>query len=117
MHVTHLAAGLEHLKAGPPDAILLDLGLPDSQGLGTLETITSQTARVPIVVLTGLNDTEMAVKAMQAGAQDYLVKGEFAGDFLTRILRYAIERKPKTYWRLLKDAPTSSSRMPPTALF
>ena len=57
VHVTHLAAGLEHLKAGPPDAILLDLGLPDSQGLGTLETITSQSARVPIVVLTGLNDT------------------------------------------------------------
>ena len=93
VHVTHLAAGLKHLKANTPDAVLLDLGLPDSQGLGSVEKITSQAARVPVVVLTGLNDTEMAVKAMQAGAQDYLIKGEFSSDFLIRIIRYAIERK------------------------
>ncbi len=88
-----LAAGLEHLKTSSPDVILLDLGLPDSQGLNTLETVILNTPHIPVIILTGLNNAEMAVQAVHAGAQDYLAKGEFTSDFLIRVIRYAVERK------------------------
>jgi two-component system cell cycle sensor histidine kinase/response regulator CckA len=72
--------------------VLLDLGLPDSQGLATL-TRTQQAAKsLPIVVLTGQNDRAFAVEAVRSGAQDYLVKGRFDGDLLARTLYYAVER-------------------------
>ena len=91
--VERLKTGLEHLAQGKPDVILLDLGLPDSQGLETFAKVYAQAPEVPIVVLTGLNDTEQAVEAVTAGAQDYLVKGDFSGGLLVRAIRYAIERK------------------------
>ncbi len=75
------------------DVILLDLSLPDSQGLETFVKIHSQTPTIPIVVLTGLDDEALVLNAMQAGAQDYLVKGQVNGDLLTRTMRYAIERQ------------------------
>lgn len=92
-HFERLKTGLEYLAQARPDVILLDLGLPDSQGLETFARVYAQAPEVPIVVLTGFNDTEQAVAAVTAGAQDYLVKGELSGGLLVRAIRYAIERK------------------------
>jgi len=72
--------------------VLLDLGLPDSNGLETFFSIYARAGDVPIVVLSGLSDERAAVKAVQAGAQDYLVKGQLTDRLLVRSLRYAIER-------------------------
>src|SRR3954447_14890748 len=70
-----LAAGLAHLARSPADAILLDLSLPDSQGLATFARLHVAVPDVPVVVLSGLADETVAVQAVAAGAQDYLVKG------------------------------------------
>jgi PAS domain S-box-containing protein len=75
------------------DVILLDLSLPDSQGLATFISVHQQAQAIPIIVLTGFNDENLALRAMQAGAQDYLVKGQVTGDLLVRSMRYAIERQ------------------------
>jgi len=74
------------------DAVLLDLMLPDSGGLRTFSALHEAAPNVPVVVLTGLDDEGVAVAAVQAGAQDYLVKGKTDGDLLVRSIRYAIER-------------------------
>ena len=73
--------------------VLLDLGLPDSQGMETLTLAQEANRRLPIVVLTGLDDQRFAVEAVRAGAQDYLVKGRFDSNLLVRTIRYAVERK------------------------
>ncbi len=91
--VERLTDGLQHLTAAHCDVVLLDLGLPDSQGLETLLTLRDAMPGVPIVVLTGLDDEELGLRAMQHGAQDYLVKGQVEGQLLVRAIRYAIERK------------------------
>jgi phosphoserine phosphatase RsbU/P len=91
-HVELLSAGLERLREFPFDIVLLDLSLPDSQGLETFITMHSQAGDVPIVVLSGYSDESIAVKAVQAGAQDYLVKGQVDDNLLVRSIRYAIER-------------------------
>jgi len=88
-----LEEGLRHLVPDAVDVVLLDLSLPDSQGLDTLATVVGQASWVPIVVLTGLNDRDLAVEAVRRGAQDYLVKGQADGDRLARAARHAIERK------------------------
>lgn len=74
------------------DLILLDLNLPDSEGLETFRRIQEAAPDVPAVVLSGMDDEDIAVGAVQAGAQDYLIKGEVDGKLLVRSLRYAIER-------------------------
>jgi len=88
-----LSTGLEHLSEGGIDIVLLDLSLPDSQGLDTFARVYAQAPQVPIVVLTGLDDETLAVKAVQEGAQDYLIKGQVEINLLVRAMRYAIERK------------------------
>ncbi|HWP29422.1 MAG TPA: response regulator, partial [Chloroflexota bacterium] len=88
-----LAGGLARLAAGPVDVVLLDLSLPDGQGLDTFRRLHAQAPHVPVVVLSGLDDEEVAVRAVQEGAQDYLVKGQVDGPLLVRALRYAIERQ------------------------
>jgi two-component system, cell cycle sensor histidine kinase and response regulator CckA len=94
VHVERCSAALEQLQAETFDVILLDLLLPDSAGLETFTTIHQQVPQTPIVVLTGSSDETLALNAMQAGAQDYLVKGCVSGgDLLIRSMRYAIERK------------------------
>ena len=75
------------------DIILLDLGLPDAQGLGAVRRARAAAPRVPLVVLTGLDDESLAAQALQEGAQDYLVKGQIETRGLLRALRYAVERK------------------------
>lgn len=87
-----LSTGLECLAEARFDAVLLDLSLPDSQGLDTLVRLHEAAKDVPIVVLTGIEDEALGVCLVQAGAQDYLVKGQVSGPLLTRSLRYAIER-------------------------
>ncbi len=89
--VISLSQGLEHLDG--KDAILLDLTLPDSHGLDTFKKVHSRAPALPIIVLTGNDDDELSSKALQEGAQDYLVKGQVSGQILARSIRYAIERK------------------------
>ncbi len=103
-----LSAGLLRLSQGGVNAILLDLGLPDSQGLETLTRTLTEAKSVPIVVLTGLDDESVGIRAVQVGAQDYLIKGHIDGNLLARTLRYAIERKTseellKKYSRELEE--------------
>ena len=88
-----LSTGLEQLAKGEIDVVLLDLGLPDSQGLDTLNRVRVQAPAVPIVVMTGLDDETIAVQAMRQGAQDYLIKGDVDSKTLYRVTRYAVERK------------------------
>jgi light-regulated signal transduction histidine kinase (bacteriophytochrome) len=88
-----LNAGLQRLTENGADIVLLDLGLPDSQGLDTYAAVHAQFPRLPIVVLSGLHDESMALKAVRDGAQDYLVKGQIDGKLMARSISYAIERK------------------------
>ena len=88
-----LAIGLERLRAGSVDAVLLDLTLPDSRGLETVVRVREQFASVPIVVLSGHDDERMALAVLQLGAQDYLVKGTASAPIIVRSIRYAMERK------------------------
>ena len=96
--VADLPAGTAELEADSYDLVLLDLGLPDSKGLATVhryqEAIESsdEISPLPVVVLTGLKDDATAVEAIEAGAQDYLVKDSVDSDVLHRTIRYALER-------------------------
>jgi signal transduction histidine kinase len=92
-HADRLAAGLEHLAHNGADVVLLDLSLPDSHGLATFEAVHAAAPNAPIVVLSGMDDEGVAVRAVQEGAQDYLVKGNVESATLVRSMRYAIERQ------------------------
>src|ERR1700761_3272289 len=73
--------------------VLLDLGLPDSQGLNGLRLLLEQQPDTTIVVLTGVSDEYLGEEAVRAGAQDYLAKGDLTGKTLNRVIRYAVERR------------------------
>jgi signal transduction histidine kinase len=91
--VDGLAAGLERLRAGGIDVVLLDLGLPESSGLETVQRLFTHHMRVPaLLVLSGLTDEDVAVRSLRSGAQDYLVKGQVDSALLGRAIRYAIGR-------------------------
>jgi diguanylate cyclase (GGDEF)-like protein len=88
-----LTAGIERLRAGRIDVLLLDLGLPESRGLDTVQRLHAQIGTVPtLVVLSGLADEHVAMQALQSGAQDYLIKGQIDSALLVRSIRYAVER-------------------------
>jgi signal transduction histidine kinase/DNA-binding response OmpR family regulator len=87
-----LREGLEHAAGASFRAVLLDLGLPDSQGLETFTRLQAAAPHLPVVVLTGNDDDEVALRAIRAGAQDYLVKGQLDAASLVRTVRYARER-------------------------
>ncbi|MCU0527513.1 MAG: response regulator [Elainella sp. Prado103] len=93
IHVSRLEEGLAHCEQYPIDIILLDLTLPDSYGLASLDKLFGKVPGIPIVVLTNTNDDDLAVEAVRRGAQDYLVKRQVNQDLLVRSLRYAIERQ------------------------
>jgi phosphoserine phosphatase RsbU/P len=95
-HVERLSEAIQRAEAGGLGVILLDLSLPDSHGLDTFARLHAHAPNVPIIVLSGLNDTRIAVQAVHDGAQDYLIKGEVEGQLLVRAMRYAMERKRLT---------------------
>ena len=88
-----LDPALDRVNEAGVDIVLLDLGLPDSQGLETFARVHARLPTEPIVVISGLDDEQVALDAVRAGAQDYLVKGRIEGQLLARVIRYAIERK------------------------
>jgi PAS domain S-box-containing protein len=91
--VERLGEAIRRLPEEQLDVILLDLSLPDSHGFETFARAVEAAPDLPIVVLTGLDDEDLAVRTVQAGAQDYLVKGHLDGHLLVRAIRYAIERR------------------------
>jgi len=93
IHAERFDTGLEYLGRENFAAVLLDLSLPDTRGIDTVVRMQREVGAMPIVVLTGLDDDSMALEAVRAGAQDYLIKGEIDGKLLVRSLSYAIERK------------------------
>ena len=88
-----MAEAEELLSLSRPDCVLLDLNLPDANGIYAVDRISKKNDRLPIVVLTGLSDEHFGVGAVAAGAQDYLVKGRVEPEMLRRAVLYAIERK------------------------
>ncbi len=92
-HAGRLGEAEARLEAEPYDVVLLDLSLPDAHGLETVRRTLQAAPEAPIIVLTGLDDETLAVQAVQAGAQDYLVKGRVESVLLARAIRYAMERK------------------------
>lgn len=88
-----LAGAVELLQNHSFDVVLLDLGLPDSQGMESAVRLQAQTPQTPIIVLSGLDDANVATQAVQIGVQDYLIKGQVDASLLMRAIRYALERK------------------------
>ncbi|MDX6587090.1 MAG: hypothetical protein QOI31_1563 [Solirubrobacterales bacterium] len=88
-----LSEAIKEIEDGETDCVLLDLSLPDVSGLDGIDQLRERFPDLPIIILTGLNDEEVALEALGAGAQDYLVKGSIEGVGLKRAVRYAIERK------------------------
>ncbi|MEO8629667.1 MAG: EAL domain-containing protein [Betaproteobacteria bacterium] len=92
-HVQSMGEAEKHLLEHAVDIILVDLGLPDAQGLGAVRRAHAAAPRIPLVVLTGLDDEAQATQALQEGAQEHLIKGQIEARGLLRALRYAVERK------------------------
>ena len=88
-----LASALKAVGEFKFDAVLLDLELPDSQGLSTVKEMCRRSPDSPLIVLTGLQDKKLGIESLKIGAQDYLVKGNARGDLLEKSIYYAIERK------------------------
>lgn len=92
IHAEFLGTAIDLISKNNIDVILLDLGLPDSQGIDTLKKILDTTTKSVVIVLTGLDDENLGVETVKLGAQDFLVKGQFDGKVLTSSVRYAFER-------------------------
>jgi phosphoserine phosphatase RsbU/P len=92
-YADRLSTGLAALAVELPAVVLLDLNLPDSRGADTFHEVLERAPHVPVVVLSGRDDEQLAIAAIHHGAQDYLVKGQFDGRQLGRAMRYALERK------------------------
>jgi len=99
VRVERLVSALDLITSEAFDAVLLDLGLPDSHGLEGFRQVQAAAPKIPVVILTGFDDEEYAREAVQKGAQDYLVKGRMQGGLLIRSIHYAIERQ-KLYSQL-----------------
>jgi DNA-binding NarL/FixJ family response regulator len=92
-HAARLDAGIEQLSHKGVDLVLLDLSLPDSHGLETFAKVYAHSPKVPIIVLSGNDDQQLALYAVKSGAQDYLVKGKIDSALLLKAMQYSIERK------------------------
>ncbi|WP_425617219.1 response regulator [Anatilimnocola sp. NA78] len=92
-HVDTFELALEFLRSQPVDVVLIELNLPDEQGLRTLDRLHNEFPKLPVVVLTRIADEDMAITAIQSGAQDYLVKEAVSYGLVSRSVRYAYERK------------------------
>jgi DNA-binding response OmpR family regulator len=93
IHMECMTDAERYLAGNVVDIILLDLGLPDTQGLQAVRRARASAPHIPLVVLSGLDDESMAISSMKEGAQDYLIKGQIEPRELLRALRYAVERK------------------------
>ena len=91
-HVQLLDEALLELDTERYDIVMLDLSLPDKQGVDTITSVCERVPNIPVVVMTSMNDESMAIKALQKGAEEFLVKGEINSHALSRVLRYAIIR-------------------------
>jgi DNA-binding NarL/FixJ family response regulator len=91
--VGNLSQAIKRLKENKPDLILLDLGLPDGQGLETLDKMRAAAPDLPIIIMTGLSDETVGLQAVEQGAQDFIIKWQTSEAILVRAIRYAIERK------------------------
>jgi len=91
-HCNRLSLAIKQLNEENFDVILLDLGLPDSQGYQTISQMTEMAPNIPIIVLTGKHDEDFSIEVVQKGAQDYLVKSKMSADVLIRSIRYSLER-------------------------
>jgi len=100
-HATSMAQAKQILETDVVDVVVLDLNLPDSFGIETFSTLHAFKPDIPIVILSGLDDEELAIASMKKGAQDYMVKGRDDGHFIVRTIRYAVERK-RTELEMLK---------------
>lgn len=103
-HVHYLNEALSELKKGGVDVALLDLSLPDSQGSATVTSVYVAAPDVPIVVMSGTDDESVTAKAVEEGAQDYLVKGHVDSAVLVHSIRFAIERQ-----QILNDKLTATT--------
>ena len=109
-----------HAESERFDVILCDLGLPDSQGIDTLDRVMALMPSSPLIVMTNLDDEEVALRAVKHGAQDFLIKGEFDSSHLKRCILYSVERK-RVFANLgeggaIVDSVLNSSRDAVTAL-
>jgi len=93
VHVGNVAAARAQLEAEPFDAVVLDLGLPDSDGMETLTQVRERAGDLPIIILTGIDNDDIGVEAVRNGAQDYLVKGDVSRGILGRAVQNAIARR------------------------
>ncbi len=106
-----LTEAIERLKQQDVDIVLLDLGLPDSDRPDTFDRIAPHVAHLPVIIISGHDDEDLAIQTVQAGAQDYLVKGQIDAPLLVRVTRHAIERKRleeslrdrETFFRLITE--------------
>ncbi|MGB1216728.1 MAG: response regulator, partial [Saprospiraceae bacterium] len=96
VHKTNLSDGLAALRKESFDAVLLDMNLPDSQGFETIEKLLSESPDANVLVLTGMEDKKFGINAVRSGAQDYLIKDQLDSNWLSKSLRYAIERNRAT---------------------
>ena len=92
-YADRLSDGLKKISENTVDIVLLDLSLPDSAGLETITGFSEKNKDIPLIILTGTAELDVAKRALGIGAQDYLVKGQFDSATLSRSIRYAIERK------------------------
>jgi Flp pilus assembly CpaE family ATPase len=98
-------------RSRPFDAMLLDLNLPDSRGLETFLTVKAMHPNLPVVLLTGTDDSAVGLRAVQEGAQDYLVKGQASPASVVRSLRFAVERNRSLQWHMSKSKHTPGGRV------
>jgi diguanylate cyclase (GGDEF)-like protein/PAS domain S-box-containing protein len=105
VNAPRLAQGLQYLREQTFDVVLLDLGLPDSVGFDAVRAVRNVCPEVPLIVLSGWDDEEIAIKTLQMDVQDYLTKGKFDGNLLVRSIRYACERK-----RVIMELQASEAR-------
>ncbi|HEY4410748.1 MAG TPA: diguanylate cyclase [Acidimicrobiia bacterium] len=110
--VETLADGLDVLARRPPHVVLLDLTLPDSEGLATYRAVRNRSPDVPVVVITGLTETGLGQAAVHQGAQDFLTKGSMDGERLAEVLVFAVERAQQVGSHALRDPLTGLATAP-----
>jgi diguanylate cyclase (GGDEF)-like protein len=116
-HADRIEQALDDLAKEQFDLALLDLSLPDGSGLETVRLVCGAAPHLPIIVLTGMDDDALAIEAVQAGAQDYLIKGNVNGALLIRSMNYAIERKKMAERMQFMAMHDSLTGLPNRALF